>query len=110
MERRTRHAFLLCGTHRGDPIFAHHNSGANLDRSSDMTNITVCHLEVWDSVNDQMVRSKRIGTPDAIKNTAHGREVGQGIDVDAADVGPEIAGFTMRNYRPPGSSNPGVTR
>jgi hypothetical protein len=75
-----------------------------------MTNITVCHLEVWDSVNDQMVRSKRMGTPDAIKNTAHGREVGQGIDIDVADVGTEIAGFTVRNYRPPGSGNSGAMR
>jgi hypothetical protein len=50
-----------------------------------------------------MVRSKRMGTPDAIKNTAHGREVGQGIDVDVANVGTEIPGFTVRNYRPPGS-------
>lgn len=57
-----------------------------------MTKITVYHFEVWDSANDQMVRSKRMGTPDAIKNTAHGREVGQGIDVDVADVGTEIAG------------------
>jgi hypothetical protein len=73
-----------------------------------MTKITVYHFEVWDPVNDQIVRSKRMGTPDAIKNTAHGREVGQGIDVDVADVGTEIAGFTVRNYRPPGSGNPGV--
>ena len=68
-----------------------------------MTKITVYHFEVWDPVNDQMVRSKRMGTPDAIKNTVHGREVGQGIDVDVADVGTEIAGFTVRNYRPPWS-------
>jgi hypothetical protein len=77
--------------------------GANLHRSRNMTKITVYHFEVWDSVNDQMVRSKRMGTPDAIKNTAHGREVGQGMDVDVADVGTEIPGFTVRNYRPPGS-------
>ena len=75
-----------------------------------MTKITVYHFEVWDPVSDQIVRSKRMGTPDAIKNTAHGREVGQGIDVDVADVGTEIAGFTVRNYRPPGSGNPGVMR
>ena len=67
-----------------------------------MRKITVYHFEVWDAVNDQVVRSKRMGTPDAIKNTVHGREVGQGIDVDVADVGTEIAGFTVRNYRPPG--------
>ena len=83
---------------------------ANLDRSRDMTKITVYHFEVWDSVSDQMVRSQRMGTPDAIKNTAHGREVGQGIDVDVADVGTEIAGFTVRNDRPPGYGNPGVMR
>ena len=82
---------------------------ANLDRSRGMIKITVYHFDVWDPVNDQVVRSKRMGTPDAIKNTAHGREVGQGIDVDVADVGTEIAGFTVRNYQPPGSSNPGVT-
>jgi hypothetical protein len=68
-----------------------------------MAKITVYPFEVWDSVNDQMVRSKRLGTLEAIKNTAHGREVGPGVDVDAADVGTEIHGFTVRNYRPPGS-------
>jgi hypothetical protein len=66
--------------------------------------ITVYHFEVWDPINDQMVRSKRMGTPEAIKNTAHGREVGPGIDVDASDVGTEIHGFTVRNYQPQGSS------
>lgn len=66
-----------------------------------MTKITVYPFEVWDPINDQMVRSKRLGTLDAIKNTAHGRECGPGIDVDASDVGTEIHGFTARNYRPP---------
>ncbi len=76
-----------------------------------MTKITVYHFEVWDPINDQMVRSRRLGTPDAIKNTAHGREVGLGIDVDASDVGHEIPGFTVRDYRPPGSGEvPGVKR
>jgi hypothetical protein len=68
-----------------------------------MAKITVYPFEVWDPINDQVVRSKRLGTPEAIKNTAHGREVGPGIDVDASDVGTEIHGFTVRNYRPPGS-------
>jgi hypothetical protein len=68
-----------------------------------MTKITVYPFEVWDPINDQMVRSKRLGTLDAIKNTAHGRECGPGIDVDASDVGTEIHGFTVRNFRPPGS-------
>jgi hypothetical protein len=45
-----------------------------------------------------------LGTLEAIKNTAHGREIGPGIDVDTADVGTEIHGFTVQNYRPPGSS------
>jgi hypothetical protein len=70
-----------------------------------MTKITVYHFEVWDPTTDQMVRSKRMGTPDAIKNTAHGREIGPGVDVDASEVGTEIHGFTVRNYRPPGSGN-----
>jgi hypothetical protein len=69
-----------------------------------MAKITVYPFEVWDPINDQMVRSKRFGTLEAIKNTAHGREVGSGIDVDASDVGTEIHGFTVRNYRQPGSS------
>jgi hypothetical protein len=87
--------------------YANAEKCANLDRSRNMTKITVYHFEVWDSASDQMVRSKRMGTPEAIKNTAHGREVGQRIDVDAADVRTEIAGFTVRDYRPMGSGNPG---
>lgn len=70
-----------------------------------MAKITVYPFEVWDSVSDQLVRSKRLGTLEAIKNTAHGREVGPGIDVDASDVGTEIHGFTVQNYRSPGSGN-----
>ena len=68
-----------------------------------MAKITVYHFEVWDPVNDKIVRSTRLGTPDAIRNTAHGREVGPGIDVDTSEVGTEIHGFTLRNYQPPGS-------
>lgn len=68
-----------------------------------MAKITVYPFEVWDPINDQMVRSKRLGTLEAIKNTAHGREVGPGIDVDASEVGTEIHGFTVRNYRALGS-------
>ena len=70
-----------------------------------MAKITLYSFEVWDPINDQMVRSKRLGTLEAIKNTAHGCEVGPGIDVDASDVGTEIHGFTVRDYRPPVSSN-----
>jgi hypothetical protein len=70
-----------------------------------MAKITVYPFEVWDSNSDRLVRSKRLGTLEAIKNTAHGREVGPGIDVDASDVGTEIHGFTVQNYRPPGSGN-----
>ena len=70
-----------------------------------MAKITVYPFEVWDSNSDRLVRSKRLGTLEAIKNTAHGREVGPGIDVDAPDVGTEIHGFTVQNYRPPGSGN-----
>jgi hypothetical protein len=68
-----------------------------------MAKITVYPFEVWDPSNDQMVRSKRLGTPEAIKNTAHGREIGPGMDVDASEVGTEIHGFTVRDYHPPGS-------
>ena len=52
-----------------------------------------------------------MGTPDAIKNTAHGREVGQGIDVDVADVGTEDRRFHREELRrSPGSGSPGVMR
>jgi hypothetical protein len=68
-----------------------------------MAKITVFHFEVWDSVNDKLVRSRRMGTLEAIRTTAHGREVGQGVDVDASDVGAEIHGFTARDYQSPKS-------
>jgi hypothetical protein len=68
-----------------------------------MAKITVYPFEVWDPISDQMVRSKRLGTLEAIKNTAHGREAGPGMDVDASDVGTEIHGFTVRNYVLPGA-------
>jgi hypothetical protein len=66
-----------------------------------MAKVTVYPFEVWDSASDQMIRSTRLGTPEAIKNTAHGREVGPGVDVEASDVGKEIHGFTARNYQSP---------
>ena len=65
-----------------------------------MSKLTVYQFEVWDITDDEMRKSTRFGTPDAIKNIAHGRIIeGTGIDVDAADVGAEIAGFTARHYR-----------
>ena len=50
-----------------------------------------------------LVVGKRGAIDPKCGGVAHGREVGPGIDVDAADVGAEIAGFTVRSYRPPGS-------
>lgn len=62
-----------------------------------MAKNTVYPFEVWDLVTDQMARSKRLGAVEAVKNTAHGREVGPATDVDASDVRTQIHGITVRN-------------
>jgi hypothetical protein len=41
-------------------------------RSADTGKISVYPFKVWEAVNDQMVRSRRLATPNAIRNTAHG--------------------------------------
>jgi hypothetical protein len=66
-----------------------------------MSKVVVHRFESYDITNDQMVKSRRYGTADAIKNTALGRILpNTQIEVDASELGIEIEGFTVRDYRP----------
>jgi hypothetical protein len=66
-----------------------------------MSKVVVHRFESYDITNDQMVKSRRYGTADAIKNTAFGRILpNTQIEVDASELGIEIEGFTVRDYRP----------
>ena len=63
-----------------------------------MTKVVVHRFQVWDSIYDGLKPSRRLGTVDAIKNTAHGVPVGPPIEIDASDLSAEIEGFTVQDY------------
>lgn len=66
-----------------------------------MSKIVVHRFEVYDITNDSIVRSRRYGTADAIKNIARGRiSPNTQIEVDASEIGHEIEGMTARDYLP----------
>ena len=66
-----------------------------------MSKVIVHRFEVWNSLTDEMVTSARYATLEAIRDVAHGVPVdGTAIEVDAADLGAEIHGFTVKGYRP----------
>ena len=66
-----------------------------------MTKVIVHRFKVWNSLTDEMVTSSRYATLEAIKETAHGVAIdGTGIEVDAADLGADIHGFTAKGYKP----------
>jgi hypothetical protein len=65
-----------------------------------MTKVVVHRFQVWDSTSDTLKPSRRMGTVDAIKNTAHGVPVGPPVEIDASDLSTEIEGFTVQGYAP----------
>jgi len=66
-----------------------------------MANVTIFCFEVWDVTNDEMCRSRRWGTREAIEEIAHGRVLEETArEVDEAVVKSDIWGFTERDFNP----------
>jgi hypothetical protein len=66
-----------------------------------MAKVTIYRFEVWDSVNDEIRKSRRWGTREAIEEIAHGRVLEETArEVDEAVVKSDIWGFTERDFNP----------
>lgn len=63
-----------------------------------MAKITVFRWHRYDIQNDEMNISRRLATADAIKRW-QGEVIGTGIEIDEEDVGSEVDGMTVRDYR-----------
>jgi hypothetical protein len=65
--------------------------------------ITIYEFEVHDPIEDSMKKSRRWGTSEAIKNTTHGRIIGEGAVVDRSVVESpqtDIDGLTAQDFDP----------
>ena len=68
---------------------------------SAMANVTIYRFEAWDSANDEMRKSRRWGTREAIEQVARGRVLEETArEVDEAAVRSDIWGFTERDFNP----------
>jgi len=72
-----------------------------------MSTVTIYQFEVYRIDSDEIVKSRRWGTREAIVEIAHGRVLEDTArEVDESIVASDIQGFTERNYdpdaRPPG--------
>jgi hypothetical protein len=72
-----------------------------------MTTVTVYQFEVYRIDSDEVVKSRRWGTREAIRDIACGRVLeGTAREVDESVVASDIHGFTKRDFdpdaRPPG--------
>jgi hypothetical protein len=74
-----------------------------------MSTVTIYQFEVYDISIDNITKSKRWGTREAIESIARGRILPEtAAEVDEAAVKCDILGFTMRNFQP--NKNSGFRR
>ena len=72
-----------------------------------MPMVTIYQFEVYRIDSDEIVKSRRWGTRDAITDIAHGRVLEEtGIEVDESVATSDIHGFTKRDFDP-GARSPG---
>ena len=66
-----------------------------------MTTVTSYQFEVYRIDSDEIVKSRRWGTREAIRDIARGRVIEESaIDVDESVVASDIHGFTVRDFNP----------
>jgi hypothetical protein len=74
-----------------------------------MSTVTIHQFEVYDINIDNLMKSRRWGTREAIESIARGRILPEtAAEVDEAAVKFDIPGFTMRNFQP--NKNSGFPR
>lgn len=66
-----------------------------------MSKITIHQFKVYDPQNDQMKKSRRWGTREAIEKIAHGKVLDDtATEVDESAVASDIPGLTERDFNP----------
>ena len=63
--------------------------------------VMVYRFRMYDIASDEFRTSTRFATLNALGNIRGAEVLGRGINVDASDVGGDIDGMTVRDYRPP---------
>ena len=66
-----------------------------------MRKVTIYKFEVYNPQTDEIVKSRRWGTEEAIREIANGRVLKDtAIEVDESVVASDIPGFTVRDFNP----------
>ena len=66
-----------------------------------MKKVKIYQFEVYHVQSDEMLKSRRWGTREAIVETAHGRVLEESaIEVDESAIASDIPGFTARDFNP----------
>ncbi len=66
-----------------------------------MRKITIYQFEVYNAQDDQMIKSRRWGTSEAIEQIAHGRMLrNTAVEVDESAVASDIPGLTEKDFIP----------
>jgi hypothetical protein len=66
-----------------------------------MPKITIYQFEVYDPQNDQMKKSRRWGTREAVEKITHGKVLDNtAIEVDESAVASDIPGLTEKDFIP----------
>jgi hypothetical protein len=67
-----------------------------------MAKITVYEWSRYELTHDQMTRSRRLGTLEAIERVCGEPDMTRHFEIDEADLDPTAAGMTPRDYKPRG--------
>ena len=66
-----------------------------------MRRITIYQFEVYNPQDDQMIKSRRWGTSEAIEQIAHGRVLrNTAVEVDESAVASDIPGLSEKDFIP----------
>ena len=61
--------------------------------------VMVYRFRMYDITSDEFRTSTRCATLSALGNIRGAEVLGQGINVDASDIGSDVDGMTVRDYR-----------
>ena len=67
-----------------------------------MAKITVYRWSRYDIANDEMTRSRRLGTLEAIARVCGEPDMTRHFEINEADLDPNLVGMTPRDYNPSG--------
>jgi len=64
-----------------------------------MSKVTIFQFTIYDVRSDEKQKSRRWGTLEGIKGVGGQALEDTGTEVDASEVGSEVPGLTVRNFR-----------